>query len=242
VKYLILSDIHSNLQALDAVLADAERQGYDRALVLGDIVGYGGDPSAVLARTLALPTAGIIRGNHDKVCARIEPPATFGGDARVAIEWTASVLSPRELETVAQLQKGPLAVEPDLVICHGSPFDEDHYIFGTGDARRAMRTTPVRLCLFGHTHVPAVFSSEGGAAPIAGGTTLPLPASGQCLANIGSVGQPRDGDTRAAYGILDTTAGTLEFHRVPYDLQGAQAQIKRMGLPAYLAERLAYGR
>jgi diadenosine tetraphosphatase ApaH/serine/threonine PP2A family protein phosphatase len=243
MRYLVLSDIHANLHALNAVLADAGEKGYDQVLVLGDLVGYGGDPAAAIEKTLALQPAAIVRGNHDKVAAGIEPATNFSQDARAAVEWTSAALTKRETETLAALPMGPRAVTDDLTICHGSPFDEDYYIFSTGDANRAMRHTPTRLTLFGHTHVPAVFSTTDViTTPSEAASVVRLPRRGQLLVNVGAVGQPRDGDPRAAYGILDTSTGTLHLHRVEYDVKGAQLRIREAGLPEWLAERLAVGR
>jgi diadenosine tetraphosphatase ApaH/serine/threonine PP2A family protein phosphatase len=243
VRYLILSDIHSNLQALDAVLAAASRERYDAALVLGDLVGYAADPSAVIARTCALRPAAMIRGNHDRVCAGLGSAAGFSDVARQAIEWTAATLSWEDLAVLAALPEGPREVGDGLVICHGAPFDEDHYILGAEDARRAMAAVTGALCLFGHTHWPAVFASDMlGQFPAAPDQPVRLAAHRQWLVNVGSVGQPRDGDPRAAYGLLDTAAGHLTLRRVEYDIAGAQERILGEGLPRWLADRLALGR
>jgi diadenosine tetraphosphatase ApaH/serine/threonine PP2A family protein phosphatase len=241
MRYLVLSDIHANLHALRAVLADADRRAYDRVLVLGDIVGYGACPVETLDETLAVSPAAMIRGNHDKVCCGLEPPLGFSPDARLSAEWTSRQLDPGRNGALRRLPRGPVTVAPGLVICHGAPFDEDHYIFGEADARRAMRALPFRLCLCGHTHVPAAHASADVLAFSDDGV-LRLPEGGQVVANVGSVGQPRDGDCRAAYGILDETARTLAFRRVEYDVDGAQAAIRDAGLPEWLADRLAIGR
>jgi predicted phosphodiesterase len=241
VRYLILSDLHANLPALDAVLADAATIGYDAVLVLGDLVGYGADPSAVLARTLALEPVGLIRGNHDKVCAGIEPATSFNDVARASIEWTAEVLSADELRTVKELRAGPMQVPGGIEIAHGAPFDEDYYVFDPQDAARALASASARICLVGHTHLPAVFATGAIAADAMTDDTLQLPATGGVLANVGSVGQPRDGDPRAAYGILDLAQQTLAFRRVVYDIELAQKRILQAGLPEWLAGRLALG-
>src|SRR4249920_2156324 len=134
MRYLILSDMHGNKQALDAVLADAAGLGYDAALVLGDLVGYGADPAAVIDRTLALEPVAMIRGNHDKVCCGLESAAMFNDAARAAAEWTAGSLDTARLEVLRGLPKGPLQVNSEIEICHGAPFDEDHYVFDDQDA------------------------------------------------------------------------------------------------------------
>lgn len=244
MRYLILSDIHANLHALDAVLDDASRRGCDQTLVLGDLVGYGADPDAVIDRTLALRPVAMIRGNHDKVCAGLESPNDFNEIARQSIEWTAARLSSVQLGVLAALAKGPMRVADSLEICHGAPFDEDHYIFDETDVLRAMETASERICLFGHTHLPGVFVLRDEADPAiasAQDDLFALPARQKALINVGSVGQPRDGDWRAAYGILDLDQNTVQLCRIEYDLGGAQARIRQEGLPEWLAVRLERG-
>jgi predicted phosphodiesterase len=243
MRYLVLSDLHANLEACDAVLADAAAVGYDRVLLLGDLVGYGGDPAPVLDRALALQPLTAIRGNHDKVCAGLVPATEFNDAARLAAEWTARTLDAEHLRTLAALAPGPLLVEPGLQICHGAPFDEDYYIFDESDAAQAFQTGGGRICLFGHTHVPALFASalDPFQDETGQGLTFRLPASGPALINVGSVGQPRDRDPRAAYGVLDLGRGTIELRRVVYDVAGAQSAIRAAGLPAWLGQRLERG-
>ena len=244
MRYLILSDLHANMHALEAVLADASTIGYDAVLVLGDLVGYGADPGAVMARTLALEPVAMVRGNHDKVAAGLEPASLFNDVARRSIEWTAAVLSSEELKALAELPKGPCQLTTELEICHGAPFDEDYYVFEANEAARAIEAAQSRMCFFGHTHLPALFATAED--PVREGVgpaedELALPQSGPALINVGSVGQPRDGDPRAAYGILDMTRHTLRMRRVAYDIAGAQARIRDAGLPAWLAIRLERG-
>lgn len=244
MRYLILSDMHANRHALDAVLADAKTIGYDAVVVLGDLVGYGADPEAVVERTLALNPVAIIRGNHDKVAAGVEPASSFNDVARRAIEWTAHALPPAMLRTLVDLPKGPLAVTSTVEICHGSPFDEDYYIFDTADAQRAMDAATAQICLFGHTHLPALFATITQPLPQRPdleADEFQLPREGGLLLNVGSVGQPRDGDPRAAYGVLDLDRFVVRLRRVTYDIAGAQAQIVAAGLPAVLAARLERG-
>ncbi len=244
MRYLILSDMHSNRQALEASLADASSLGYDAVVVLGDLVGYGADPAAVIEQTLALNPVAIIRGNHDKVAAGLESAEFFNDVARRAIEWTAGTLSPALLKVLTDLPRGPLTVTPALEICHGAPFDEDYYVFDTEDARRAIAAATAPLCLYGHTHLPAMFATvDRGAEPRTdlAEDEFQLPTEGRVLLNVGSVGQPRDGDPRAAYGILDIERMVIRLRRVPYDVAGAQAQILAAGLPAVLAARLERG-
>ena len=244
MRYLILSDIHANLEALEAVLEAAP--AWDRALILGDLVGYGADPNAVVERVRALPTAALIRGNHDKVAAGLTSVEGFNQLARLAIQWTATELTSANLTWLAALPAGPAVAEDLVEICHGTPFDEDVYLFDDLDAEHAVETQRRRVCLFGHTHVPAAF------AGIRGVRALPLPRGPRSeiaiepetryLINCGAVGQPRDNDPRAAYGLLDVDRRTVEILRIPYDVLGAQTKILEAGLPPVLAQRLAAGR
>jgi diadenosine tetraphosphatase ApaH/serine/threonine PP2A family protein phosphatase len=241
VRYLVLSDIHANLQALTAVLDDARHLGYDEVLVLGDLVGYGGDPGEVIDRTVALRPVAMIRGNHDKVCAGLEAPVDFNDAARASAEWTSTALTAAQLETLVALPKGPRLVTPELEICHGAPFDEDYYVFDVEDAERAIQSASARVCLFGHTHVPCIFTDAPDPPARAHGDEVPLPNGGRVIINVGSVGQPRDRDPRAAYGIFDAARSTVITRRVKYDVAGAQARIREAGLPDWLAVRLEHG-
>jgi diadenosine tetraphosphatase ApaH/serine/threonine PP2A family protein phosphatase len=243
MTYLIISDIHANLEALEAVLAAAGP--YDHALVLGDLVGYGADPNAVVQQLRALPSVTFIRGNHDKAATRLASIEHFNHLARFAIQWTTEQLAPENLQWLTELPTGPLAIDPLVEICHGAPFDEDAYIFDDLDVRRAMATASRPLCLFGHTHVPAAFRMAESLLPVGplrDRFQLRLETDARYVVNCGAVGQPRDGDPRAAFGRFDTDQRTLTIHRVPYDVATAQAKIIEAGLPEVLAHRLAIGR
>jgi predicted phosphodiesterase len=159
VRYLIISDIHANLEALDAVVADARGHGFDQVACLGDLVGYGASPDDVIDRVWALNPVALIRGNHDKVCAGLELATNFNDAARAAAEWTYRTLRPENRQRLADLPKGPVALSDEVEICHGAPFDEDFYLFNEGDAARAIAASGRRVCVFGHTHVPAVYST-----------------------------------------------------------------------------------
>jgi|SRR5579862_548272 len=244
MRYLVISDMHANEPAFDAVIRDAAGLGYDRAIVLGDLVGYGADPAAVIERTLDLNPMAIVRGNHDKVCAGLEPATLFNDIARRSIEWTRGILSSEHLRLLADLPKGPALVGDAFEICHGTPFDEDYYVFDHTDAQRAIDASESRICLYGHTHVPAIYATDD--APKSARADLAddeveLPAAGSVLINVGSVGQPRDGDPRAAYGILDLDRRVIRMRRVVYDITAAQARIRAVGLPPGLAARLERG-
>jgi|SRR5581483_10022634 len=247
MRYLVLTDIHANIEALDTCLADARSRGFDKTLVLGDLVGYGADPNAVIERIQSLHPAAVVRGNHDKVACGLEQAEGFNAVAKSAARWTLDMLIPEYRDWLAGLPEGPIDVDEVVQICHGSPFDEDAYIFDELDAVRALKVSTRPLCLFGHTHYPVTFelSAEtfetvGPAA--AGESELRMKDGAKYLVNPGSVGQPRDGDPRAAYAIADTTRRCVELLRLKYPVEEAQAKVVRAGLPDVLAQRLAVGR
>jgi predicted phosphodiesterase len=247
MRYLVLTDIHANLEALEACLADAHKRGYDRALVLGDLVGYGADPNAVIDRVTKLNPLAIVRGNHDKVACGIEAADGFNTVAKNAARWTLDALTDDHRVWLAALPRGPIQVDSVVEVCHGSPFDEDAYIFDELDAARALKMSTRQLCLFGHTHYPAVFELvNNGLDSVeptdADESAMPLEVGSKYLINPGSVGQPRDGDPRAAYGIVDETAKWVQLFRVNYPVGDTRTKIVKAGLPEVLAQRLSVGR
>lgn len=248
MRYFVLSDIHANLEALDAVLAVVEPSLYDRIVCLGDLVGYGANPNEVVDRIRALEPAVIIRGNHDKVASGLETAKDFNPIARLAARWTRDHLTPHNQTYLAELPPGPRLVDDLVEVCHGTPYDEDAYLFGEDDGLLALATARRPLCLFGHTHVPLVLRMAPGGLSLdhLGGDdnphTVSLESDGRCLVNPGSVGQPRDGDPRAAYAIVDTETRTVALFRQQYRIDEAQRKIFTAGLPAVLAQRLGVGR
>lgn len=247
MRYLVISDIHANLEAYETVMAAAAPIAYERVLVLGDLVGYGADPNAICDRVRALAPQAIIRGNHDKVGSGVESPEGFNAVARSAIRWTYDALTQENREWLAALPEGPVVVDDLIEICHGTPFDEDAYVFDDLDALRAMHAARRPLCLFGHTHIQVghyLSRDQFGLAtpddrrPF----TIALDDSNRYLVNPGSVGQPRDGDPRAGFAVVDTAAREVTIHRVEYPVAQAQARILQEGLPDVLATRLALGR
>jgi diadenosine tetraphosphatase ApaH/serine/threonine PP2A family protein phosphatase len=247
MRYLVLTDIHANLEALDTCLHDARNRRYHDTLILGDVVGYGADPDAVIERVQALKPLAIVRGNHDKVACGIDQADGFNAVARAAARWTLDVLSPEHREWLAALPEGPHNVDELIEVCHGSPFDEDAYIFDELDAVHALKVSSRPLCLFGHTHYPVTFELSAqafdsiGPSP-AGETRVHLRTGSKYLVNPGSVGQPRDGDPRAAYAIVDTDQRCVDLIRLAYPIEQAQAKVISAGLPEVLAQRLAVGR
>jgi predicted phosphodiesterase len=247
MRYLVLSDIHANLEALDACLSDARARGYEQTLVLGDLVGYGADPNAVIDRILALAPTGVVRGNHDKVASGLERADGFNAVAKSAARWTLDSLTPDHRAWLAALPSGPKLIDELVEICHGTPFDEDAYIFDESDALRAIHSSSRPLCLFGHTHCAIAFELADHVFDVDESfgkdeSRLQLKAGVKYQVNPGSVGQPRDGDPRAAYAIADTAARTVELYRLNYDIRRTQAKIMAVGLPDVLARRLSAGR
>jgi predicted phosphodiesterase len=245
VRYLILSDIHANWEALQAVLHRAAGE-YDRVVCCGDLVGYGPDPNAVVdwvRRSVAF----VIRGNHDKAAVGLEDLEWFNPVARTAAVWTQSELTPENGEYVRQLARGPLSVD-NYQIAHGSPLDEDEYLIGGEEVAQVFEYLDRNLTFFGHTHVQggfAVARRRGyilrGAAPDEESAGLDLDPDSSYLINPGAVGQPRDGDPRAAYALYDPESRSVVYHREEYDIASVQAKIRGAGLPDFLAERLTVG-
>lgn len=247
MRYLVISDLHANLEALETVLAAEPPDSYGEVLLLGDLVGYGADPNAVIDRVRELDPRVLIRGNHDKVASGVEDAQSFNSLAREAVRWTYRVLRPENREYLANLPMGPVEVDDVVEVCHGTPYDEDAYVFDDLDALRALKSTEHRVCLFGHTHIPAVFVllPERFEVVIPDGsrdTVLKFVDQCRYLINPGSVGQPRDGDPRAAYAVLDTDRMEIVLKRREYPVEQAQAKISAAGLPEPLALRLSLGR
>jgi len=249
MRFLILSDIHANVEALEAVVAAVPAQAYEGLIVLGDLVGYGASPNEVVDRVFAMHPDISIRGNHDKVAAGLEPPHHFNEVAAVAALWTFQTLTPENRSRVANLRAGPVFVDEMTEICHGSPIDEDMYVFDPSDALRALEASERPVCFFGHTHNAVAFVLEGNRldaiAPPLGATdatVIKLDAHRKYLINPGSVGQPRDGDPRAAYAMYDTDRKEVRLSRVAYRVDLAQQKITAAGLPDSLARRLGVGR
>lgn len=246
--YLLLSDIHANLEALEAVLeTDRMLPPPDAVLVLGDLVGYGPDPAAVISRIRQLPgPLLIIRGNHDRVVAGIDSAAGFNEDARAAASWSRGALSPEDLAWLSMLPRGPLILDRGEVAVHGSPLDEDQYLYSAGPIRQAFDTVPAPLIFCGHTHQPLAAVMEEGRCtvqPLRRPKEELLCRSGRrLLFNPGSVGQPRDGDPRAAYARYHTDTGRITFFRVAYDYRPTVRKMHDAGLPDFLSRRLAAGR
>jgi len=245
VRTLILSDLHSNLEATQSCLEAARELGYDRVAILGDLVGYGGSPDEVVKVVQALDPAVIIRGNHDRVVAGIEQGEDFNLLALQAALVNRRLLSAESRDYLANLPPGPRPLGESCLVAHGTPLDEDEYLVDPDAAALLFRGLDFFLCFFGHTHLPCVFrktrETVSGLLPVPGGTRIPLRDGERYLINPGSVGQPRDEDPRAAFLILDETQRQVVFHRVSYPVPKAQLRILEAGLPPFLAQRLQRG-
>jgi predicted phosphodiesterase len=246
VRYLIVSDLHANLEALTAVLTQSAGN-YDRALCCGDLVGYGADPNPVCDWVRG-NCAVIVRGNHDRASTGQDDLEWFNPVARSAAVWTLENLSRENAEFIVALPRGPVSVD-GFQLFHGSPYDEDEYVIAAGEAGEAFNYLESRVGFFGHTHVQGGFIwNQSRVETIlrtpARSDSQPLAIDPGCayMINPGSSGQPRDGDARAAYAIYDTGASEVTYYRVAYDVAGAQKKILAAGLPAILADRLAVGR
>jgi predicted phosphodiesterase len=248
VRHLILSDIHSNLEALEVCLEMAQGK-YDQAVCLGDLVGYGPDPDAVIEIIKPLAVV-IIRGNHDRASSGLTDASDFNILARLAAQWTRETITPEHFEFLRNLPPGPVVME-GFQLVHGSVHDEDDYIMGPGQALPALRSLPTQVVCFGHTHCQGGFmlSPQGRYQSIRipskenGRTlTLRIEDGGRYLINPGSIGQPRDGDWRAAFAILDVEQRAVEYYRTPYDLPKTQEKMSKAGLPEPLIRRLKLGR
>lgn len=250
MRALILSDIHANLDALEAVIAQAP--AHDVVWNLGDVVGYGACPNEVIDHVRSWATINV-RGNHDRACSGLIELKDFNLVAAFAARWTQDQLTEENLLWLRQLEAGPALPENfDASCSHGSLLDEDEYVVTTHDAWLPLHRSARRINFFGHTHLQGGFATSNSEwfqlqpefASREGAEEYPLHlrAGARYLLNPGSVGQPRDKDWRAAFAIYDNAMNVVSFYRVPYDVQSAQSRIMQAGLPDRLALRLSEGR
>lgn len=246
MRYLVLSDLHGNWEALEAVLNDA-RGKYDSIVCCGDLVGYGPDPNRIIdwART---NVSAVIRGNHDRACCGLDDLEWFNPVAQEASRWTMATLSEESLAWLRSLPAGPIVVD-GFMLAHGSPLDEDEYLMTLTDAANIFGYLEANLTFFGHTHVQGGFAWEHGKRRLIwrpledeAVSFLHVNADGLYLVNPGSVGQPRDADARAAYAIYDSGAREVALYRTGYDYEAVRHKIESSGLPPVLGARLAQGR
>lgn len=242
---LVISDVHANLEALEAVLADAGQRGYDEVWFLGDAVGYGPDPNACVERLRALQPRVWLAGNHDWAALGRLDLAAFNPEARLATEWTQAQLLPEVRALLEGFSPRMDDLEQGLTWVHGSPKHPVwEYILDSSVAAAGFEAFRTDLCCFGHTHVPMLYA-EGldgvERCRPAPGQPLNLEAGTRYLLNPGSVGQPRDGDPRAAYALVDLDARKATIHRVDYPIERVQEKILAADLPPRLALRLGFG-
>ncbi|MGO9518068.1 MAG: metallophosphoesterase family protein [Candidatus Korobacteraceae bacterium] len=255
MRLLLFSDIHANLEAMEACLAVVP--AYDLLVNLGDVVGYNASPNEVCEKVRAMGGT-IVRGNHDRACSGLTDLAEFNLVAAMSARWTQTVLTPENLEWLQALPQGPMRHEGlgGMEFVHGSPRDEDEYLLNPSTAATNLRMPGhANKIFFGHTHLQGGFVLQDGKvrnfAPIfptgedVVEYTLPLTLGERYLINPGSIGQPRDGDWRAAFALYEREGdgpGAVTFYRVPYDVEAAQRRIIKANLPERLATRLKMGR
>jgi diadenosine tetraphosphatase ApaH/serine/threonine PP2A family protein phosphatase len=239
LRVAILSDIHGNLEALEAVLDRLPAEAADRMACLGDVVGYGADPNAC-AEAIRNAADPVLAGNHDWAAVGQEGPSYFNTMALAAIRWTVSTLT---AENADWLKGRPLEADlGEAHLAHASPDAPATwpYISHPVEAQSALAHTEARICFVGHSH-HAFVAPETGSNEVVGEGHLKLATGERYLINVGSVGQPRDGDNRAAFIIWDQEEDEIRIHRISYDVEKAQSKIREAGLPAFLAERLGLG-
>lgn len=244
MRYAVFSDIHSNLEAYEAVLADCSKEKLDKYFCGGDIVGYGADPHACIAKTRGLNTV-TVAGNHDWAAAGLTDLNNFNPNAKAAVLWTAQALDKEEKGYLKGLK---VLHRDDFTMVHGSPNrpEDFEYIFGLNHAYSAflrMREEDAHICFVGHTHAAGIFvEDQKGYITYDSWPEARLEDNRRYIINTGSVGQPRDSDPRAAYCMYDTIAKVVHIKRVKYDVEAAQQKIIKAGLPRILAERLSLGK
>jgi diadenosine tetraphosphatase ApaH/serine/threonine PP2A family protein phosphatase len=239
MRFAVVSDIHANLPALEAVVEAAGP--VDGIWQLGDVVGYGPEPDTVVQRLRDLGVVGV-QGNHDAAAAGGPEIQWFNPDARRAMEWTRATITPATRDWLAALPAS--MTEGDATLVHGSPRDPTwEYVTSVPVARASFAVLPTRIGLHGHTHLPMAWLEEDGVIDVVSpghGSVLELRGR-RALVNPGSVGQPRDGDPQASFLIFDTALDTITWHRAPYDIGTVQTAMRAVGLPESLAARLTVG-
>lgn len=247
-RIAVISDIHGNSVALKAVLEEIAREGIERTVCLGDVVGYGPDPCECL-RLVAEHCEFTVRGNHEDAILKPSQTSNFNSNAREAIEWTSRQLGSTERRIIANMPNW-FHLSREVVCVHDSPvpIEDPGYIRSTSEAAQVLTSMAERLCLFGHTHVPGVFQMpvgrrfiKAGTLQVSDGQPTSLPVDSKFLLNPGSVGQPRDGDVRASWAILDLTQQTFTLRRTEYAIYAVRNAILSAGLPSVLGQRLALG-
>ena len=246
MRLAFLSDIHSNLEALEAVLDDARNRGVHRYTCLGDLVGYGANPNECIELLRSLPKIHFILGNHDAAATWISSPYIMNKAAADAILWTMEQLAAEHVQFLKRLR--PTFGMGDLLFAHANPYNPMawRYVNSRKYAVRSFNSNKAKLIFIGHTHLPEVITKRGWFRirfePCSENCTIATNRSGRMIVNCGSIGQPRDKNPAACYLIYDTRRETIDFVRVPYNHERAAQKINDAGLPGIMARRLAKGR
>lgn len=241
MRYGVISDIHSNLEAMEAVMHAMSGKSIDAYLFLGDIVGYGADPRETIRAVRSLDPCMCVAGNHDRGATGLLDPENFNEYAKEAILWTRNTLKQGDIDYLNSLRL--LHEEKDFTLVHGSLEEpaEFNYVLEKDDARLTIQRMQTRLCFVGHSHKAGTFYSDGVTVAYTADRKIKLEGRNKYVVNAGSVGQPRDGDARAAFIVYDTKEDTIEIHRIGYDIESAGRKILKAGLPEISALRLSQG-
>lgn len=242
MRYAIISDIHSNLEALEVVLEEIDRIGVDRIVSLGDLVGYNANPNECV-RILRDRGVSSLMGNHDAAACGLEDPVDFNPIARAAILWTRRALEPANQDLLEGLpEEGSL--NGGIRLAHGSLLHRDHYLTSHDEIMEnigRMQESELRVLFFGHTHIQIAFAYDGETLDVVSSPTFSIGDDRLYLINPGSVGQPRDKDPRSGFLLFCEETQTVEFIRLPYDVRACKEKIITAGLPGALADRLGTG-
>ncbi len=237
----IFSDVHGNIEALEVVLQALRYENIDRMICLGDLVGYGPSPNQCVERVIK-EVDRIVAGNHDYAAVDQISTDNFNEYARKAIDWTHEVLTSTSIQVLSQLPL--ISIEEEVTYVHATPEEpaDWHYIFTNDHARRSFNAMTTSICFVGHSHTPAAFiRNEKGDISIYDPTEVSIEEGKKYIINEGSVGQPRDGDPRACYGVLDTEEKRFRLKRLPYPVDRVQEKMWKEHLPSYLIHRLSVG-
>lgn len=244
MRYLIFSDIHSNLEAFEEMLNQQAVKEADKFLFLGDLVGYGASPDETINRFRELQNTYCIRGNHDKVIANLESSSLFNPVAAFSAEWSKLHISESNQSYLKQLKTGPETIDHFITICHGSTFDEDYYVFSMFEAVESFKFMDTAIGFFGHTHFPVIYllrNEKIDIVPLSQDTKIKLDPNTRYLINPGSIGQPRDKNPKPSFIIFDSSKKEIHFKRFSYKISETQQKIRAAGLPEILASRLESG-
>jgi predicted phosphodiesterase len=244
MRYLVISDVHSNLESLEKLFSLKKTNNIDKILFLGDLVGYGANPNEVIDYFLTLKNTYYVRGNHDKVVAGIESSSLFNPVAAFSAEWSKNQISKNNLKFLKSMPQGPKIVDYFSTICHGSTFDEDYYVFSIFEASESIKFMETSVGFFGHTHFPIMYllrNNKIDTVPFVKETKIKLDPNTKYLINPGSIGQPRDKDPHPSFIIFDSDKREIQFYRYSYSIKKTQKKIRDAGLPDALALRLESG-